>query len=179
MKFLLLFMLPALAAAGTAIRDVCLPPWFDQAPFQKVELELKDLPAAFAQLDHPCTVILTNQFVPVSNGTARATLLIDLKKTPATFPIIVMAPDANGRMAPQQKVICHLSLVPSPIQIEVRGDHSFSLTNLTEEPFVLEHTQDLTITSRDGRHISGTFHGSGRLKLKGRPEIRLNPRPRP
>lgn len=178
MKFLLLFMLPALAATGASIRDVCLPPWYDQAAFQRVELELKDLPGNYVQLDHPCTVFLTNQVVLVRNGAARATLLIDLKKTPATFPIIVMAPDANGRMTPQQKLICHLSLVPSPIRIEVRDDKTFSVTNLTEEPFVLEHTQDLTIVSRDEQHITGTLHGSGRLKLRGRPEILLNPRPR-
>src|ERR1039458_8358410 len=90
MKFLLLFMLPALAAAGSSIRDVCLPPWYDQAAFQRVELELKDLPVNYVQLDHPCTIFCTNQVVMVSNGIARATLLIDLRKTPATFPIIVM-----------------------------------------------------------------------------------------
>ncbi len=178
MKFLLLFMLPALAAAGASIRDVCLPPWYDQAAFQRVELELKELPGNYVQLDHPCTVFLTNHVVLVRNGAARATLLIDLKKTPATFPIIVMAPDANGRMTPQQKLICHLSLVPSPIQIVVGGDNSFSLTNLTEEPFEIEHTEDLTITSRDEQHITGTLHGRGRLKLRGRAEILLNARPR-
>ena len=178
MKFLLLFVLPALAA-GASIRDVCLPPWYDQATFQRVEIELKDLPGNYVQLDHPCTVFLTNQVVLVSNGTARAALLIDLKKTPTTFPILVMAPDANGQMTPQQKLICHLSLVPSPIQIVVRGDSTFSLTNLTEEPFVLEHADDLTITSRDEQHITGTVHGKGRLKLRGRAEILLNPRPRP
>lgn len=177
MKFLLLFMLPALAAAGSSIRDVCLPPWCDQAAFQRVELELKDLSASCVQLDHPCTVFCTNPVVLVSNGIARATLLIDLKKTPATFPIIVMAPGANGRMTPHQRLICHLSLVPLPIQVEVRGD-TFSVINLTEEPFELEHAENLTITSRDARHIGGTLNGSGRLKLKGRAEIRLNPKPR-
>ena len=179
MKFLLLFVLPTLAAAGASIRDVCLPPWYDQAAFQRLELELKGLPGNYVQLDHPCTVFLTNHVVLVSNGTARATLLIDLKRTPATFPIIVMAPDATGRMTPQQKLICHLSLVPSPIQIEVRGDSTFSLTNLTGEPFVLEHAEDQTITSRDEQHITGTLHGKGRLKLRGRAEILLNARPRP
>jgi hypothetical protein len=173
MKFLLLFMLPALAAAGSSIRDVCLPPWYDQAAFQRVELELKDLPVNYVQLDHPCTIFCTNQVVMVSNGIARATLLIDLKKTPATFPIIVMAPDANGRLTPRQRLICHLSLVPLPIKVEVRDD-TFTVTNLTEEPFDLEHAENLTITSRDDRHIAGTLSGSGRLKLKGRAEIRLN-----
>jgi hypothetical protein len=178
MKLLLLFMLPALAAAGSTIRDVCLPPWYDRAPFQSVELELKDLSANYVHLDHPCTISCSNQVVLVSNGIARATLLIDLKRTPATFPIIVMAPDANGRTTAHQKLICHLSLVSSPVQIEVRGD-TFSVTNLTDDPFVLEHARDLTITSRDERHIIGTFHGSGQLKLKGRAEIRLNIKPRP
>ena len=63
MKFLLLFMLPALAAAGSSIRDVCLPPWYDQAAFQRVELELEDLAANYVQLDHPCTIFCTNQVV--------------------------------------------------------------------------------------------------------------------
>ena len=173
MKFLLLFMLPALAATGSSIRDVCLPPCYDQAAFQRFELELKDLSVHCVQLDHPCTLFCTNQVVMVSNGMARARLLIDLKKTPATFPIIVMAPDANGRMKPRQRLICHLSLVPLCIKVEVRGD-TFTVTNLTEEPFELEHAENLTITSRDDRHIAGTLNGSGRLKLKGRAEIRLN-----
>ena len=53
MKFLLLFMLPALAATGSSIRDVCLPPWYDQAAFQRVELELEDLAANYVQLHQP------------------------------------------------------------------------------------------------------------------------------
>ena len=58
MKLLLklLFILPALAATGSSIRDVCLPPCYDQAAFQRVELELKDLSANYVQLDHPCTL---------------------------------------------------------------------------------------------------------------------------
>ena len=87
-----------------------------------------------------------------------------------------MAPDANGRMTPRQKLICHLSLVPLPIKVEVRDD-TFTVTNLTEEPFELEHAEAVNITSQDDRHIAGTLNGSGRLKLKGRAEIRLNPKP--
>ena len=174
----LLFILPALAAAGSSIREVYLPPWYDNASFQTFELEIKDLPVHCVQLDHPCTLFCTNQVVMVSNGVARAWLLIDLKKTPATFPIIVMAPDANGRMTPRQKLICHLSLVPLPIQVEVRGD-TFTVTNLTEEPFELERADAVNITSQDDRHIAGTLNGSGRLKLKGRAEIRLNRKPGP
>ena len=174
----LLFILPALAASGSSIRDVYLPPWHNQAAFQRVEIEIKDLEANYVHLDHPCTIFCTNEVVMVSNGTARATLLIDLKKTPATFPISVMAPDANGRMTPRQRLICHLSLVPLPIKVEVRGN-IFTVTNLTEEPFELERAENLTITSQDDRHIAGSLNGSGRLKLKGRAEIRLNRKPDP
>ena len=175
--FSLLFLLPALAASAAAIRDICLPPWYDQAAFQRVELELKDLPSAYVQLDCPCTVSCTNQIVPVSGGTARATFLIDLKRTPTTFPIVVLVPSANNRMTSHQKLICHLSLVPAPFTVEVRGD-AFSVTNLTEEAFVLENARNLTITSRDDRHVVGILHGSGSLKLKGKAEIRLNPKRR-
>lgn len=173
----LLFLLPALATSAAAIRDVCLPPWYDQAAFQWVELELKDLPSAFVQLDLPCTVSCTNKIIVVNQGHAHATLSIDLKRTPATFPILVLAPGTNGSMTPRQKLICHLSLVPIPFTVEVRGN-TFSVTNLTEEPFVLEYARNLTITSRGERHIVGTLHASGSIKLKGRAEIRLNPKPR-
>jgi len=178
MKFFLqlLFILPALAAAGSSLQDVCLPPWCDREAFQTFELEINDLPVNCVQLDHPCTLFCTNQVLVVSNGIARARLLIDLKKTPATFPLIVLAPDANGRMTPCRRLICHLSLVPLPIQVEVRGD-TFTVTNLTAEPFELEHAEAVNITSQDDRHIAGTLNGSGRLKLKGRAEIRLNRKP--
>jgi hypothetical protein len=179
MKFFLqlLFILPALAATGS-IQDVYLPPWCDREAFQTFDLEIKDLRVNCVQLDHPCTLFCTNQVVVVSNGIARARLLIDLKKTPATFPIIVLAPDANGRMTPCQRLICHLSLVAQPIQVEVRGD-IFTVTNLTEEPFELEHAEAVNITSQDDRHIAGTLNGSGRLKLKGKAEIRLSRKPGP
>ena len=161
--FTFLFPLAALAVSGASIRNVYLPPWYDRAAFQRVELELKDLPAAFVQLDLPCTITCTNQIILVNQGHAHTTLSIDLKRTPATFPIVVLTTGTNGRLTPQQKLICHLSLVPMPITVEVRGD-TFSVTNL--------------ITSRDDRHIGGTLHASGSIKLKGRAEIRLNPKPR-
>lgn len=175
--FTFLFPLAALAVSGASIRNVYLPPWYDRAAFQRVELELKDLPAAFVQLDLPCTITCTNQIILVNQGHAHTTLSIDLKRTPATFPIVVLTTGTNGRLTPQQKLICHLSLVPMPITVEVRGD-TFSVTNLTEEPFVLEHARNLTITSRDGRHIVGILHASGSIKLKGMAEIGLNPKPR-
>ena len=58
MKLLLklLFILPALAATGSSIREVYLPPWYDNASFQTFELEIKDLPVHCVQLDHPCTL---------------------------------------------------------------------------------------------------------------------------
>ena len=175
--FTFLFPMAALAVSGASIRNVYLPPWYDRAAFQRVELELKDLPAAFVQLDLPCTITCTNQIILVNQGHAHTTLSIDLKRTPATFPIVVLTTGTNGRLTPQQKLICHLSLVPMPFTVEVRGD-TFSVTNLTEEPFVLEYARNLAITSRDDRHIVGTLHASGSIKLKGRAEIRLNPKPR-
>jgi len=175
--FTSLFLLAALAVSGASIRNVYLPPWYDRAAFQRVELELKDLPAAFVQLDLPCSVSCTNQIIVVNQGNAHTPLSIDLKRTPVTFPIVILAPGTNGRMTPHQKLICHLSLVPMPFTVEVRGD-TFSVTNLTEAPFVLEYATNLTITSRGDRHIVGTLHASGSIKLRGRAEIRLNPKPR-
>ena len=175
--FTSLFLLTALAVSGASIRNVYLPPWYDRAAFQRIDLELKDLPAAFVQLDLPCSVSCTNQIIVVNQGHAHTMLSIDLKRTPATFPIVVLAPGTNGRMTPHQKLICHLSLVPMPFAVEVRGD-TFSVTNLTEDHFVLEYARNLTITSRSDRHIVGTLHAIGSIKLKGRAEIRLNPKPR-
>ena len=44
MKLLLklLLILPALAATGSSIREVYLPPWYDNASFQTFELEIRD-----------------------------------------------------------------------------------------------------------------------------------------
>jgi len=37
-----------------------------------------------------------------------------------------------------------------------------------------QFAEAVNIASQDDRHIAGTLSGSGRLKLKGRAEIRLN-----
>lgn len=164
----------ALAAGASSVRDLYLPPWYDKADRQIYQLELTDVKAGRIHLDHPCTVSVTNGPVEVANGVARVTLLVDLKKTPTTFPVVIMAVAANGRMTEYEKLICHLSLISVPVRVDVQGD-TFALTNLTEEPFQLERAENLTITSQDDRHIRGTLKGSGRLKLKGRAEIQLVP----
>ncbi len=170
--FFILFC--ALAAGAASVRDLYLPPWYDKADRQIFELELKDVEANRIQLDHPCTISVTNRPVEVANGVARVTLSVNLKTSPTTFPLVVMAVDANGRMAEYEKLICHLSLIPVQVQVQVQGN-AFALTNLTEEPFELERAENLSITSQDDRHIRGTLKGSGRLKLKGRAEIPLVP----
>ncbi|ODU24053.1 MAG: hypothetical protein ABS95_02365 [Verrucomicrobia bacterium SCN 57-15] len=167
-------LLSALAANASSIRDLYLPPCYDKAARQIFHLELKDLKADRILLDHPCTVSLDNQIIGTTNGSAKATLFIDLRTTPSTFPLVVMAVDAKGRMMEYEKLVCHLSLVTEPVQIRVQGE-TFAITNLTEEPFEIERAERLTITSHNDRHILGTLKGSGRLKLKGRAEILLNP----
>ena len=90
MKLLLAaVMLPALATAGSSIREV-YPAALgaDNASFQTFELEIKDLPVHYVQSTPAPLAAPTGSVVPVSNGTARARLLMDLKKTPATFPIM-------------------------------------------------------------------------------------------
>lgn len=164
----------ALSAEASNVRELYLPPWYAKAARQIFQLELKDLKAARVFLDHPCTVSLDKSIIEVTGGVARATLSIDLRTTPATFPLVVMAVDANGRKTEHEKLMCHLSLVAEPIQIRVQGE-TFALTNLGEEPFEVERVENLTITSQDARHIRGTLKGSGRLKLKGRAEIALTP----
>lgn len=175
MKFLVLCLLFFVSAANaSSVRDLYLPPWHAKAARQIFELELKDLKTHRILLDHPCTVSLNKPIIEVTNGVARAILSIDLRTTPSTFPLMIMAVDARGQMTEYEKLMCHLSLVPEPIQVHVQGD-TFALTNLTEEPFELERAENLTITSHDARHILGTLKGSGRLKLKGRAEIALVP----
>lgn len=175
MKFFVLCLLFFVSAANaSSVRDLYLPPWHAKAARQIFELELKDLKTDRILLDHPCTVSLSKPIIEVTNGVARAILSIDLRTTPSTFPLMIMAVDARGQMTEYEKLMCHLSLVPEPIQVHVQGD-TFALTNLTEEPFELERAENLTITSHDSRHILGTLEGSGRLKLEGRAEIALVP----
>ena len=101
-------------------------------------------------------------------------MFIDLRKTPSTFPLVIMAVDANGQMTEHKKLICHLSLVALPVQVYVQGE-TFAITNLTEEPFEVDRAENLIITSQGERHIHGTLKGNGRLKLKGRAVILLIP----
>ena len=179
MKFCvaLSILLSTLVADASSLRDLYLPPWYDQAARQIFQFELKDLKMDRIQLDHPCTISLNKQIIEVTNGVAAATLFIDLRKTPSTFPLVIMAVDANGRMTEYQKLICHLSLVALPVQVYAQGE-TFAITNLTEEPFEVERTGNLIITSQDARHIHGTLKGNGRLKLKGRAVIPLGPNAR-
>lgn len=174
MKFCvaLSILLSTLAADASSLRDLYLPPWYDKAARQTFQLELKDLKMDRIQLDLPCTISVNQQIIEVTNGVAKATLFIDLRKTPSTFPLVIMAMDANGRMMEYKKLICHLSLVALPVQVYVQGE-TFAITNLTEEPFEVERTENLIITSQGERHINGTLKGNGRLKLKGRALIPL------
>lgn len=172
--FALCILSSALAVNASGIRDVYLPPWYVKAARQIFQLELKDLKANRILLDHPCTVSLDKQVVEVTNGVAKATLSIDLRTTPTTFPVVIMAVDANGRTTEYEKLMCHLSLVTEPVQVRIKGE-TFAITNLAEEPFELERTENLTITSHNDRHILGALKGNGRLKLKGRAEIALVP----
>ncbi len=179
MKFLVLcILLSGLTANASNIRDIYLPPWHAKAARQIFQLELKDLKADRILLDHPCTVSPDKQIIEVTNGVARTALSIDLRTTPSTFPLVIMAVDTNGRMTEYEKLLCHLSLVPEPIQVRVHGE-TFAVTNVTEEPFELERAENLTITSQDSRHVLGTLKGTGRLKLKGRAEMVLVPNRRP
>lgn len=172
--FAICILFCALSAKASSVRDLYLPPWYAKAARQIFQLELKDLKAARILLDHPCTVSPDKHVIEVTNGVAKAALSIDLRTTPATFPLVIMTVDANGRTTEYEKLMCHLSLVVEPVQVRVQGD-SFALTNLTEEPFEVERAENLTITSQDVRHIRGTLKGSRRLKLKGRTEIALTP----
>lgn len=174
-SFCLLLFVSAANASG--VRDLYLPPWHAQAARQIFELELKDLKTDRILLDHPCTVTLNKPIIGVTNGVAKASLSIDLRATPPTFPLVIMAVDAKGQMTEYQRLMCHLSLVPEPIQVHIQGD-TFALTNLAEGPFELERAENLTITSHDARHVLGTLKGKGRLKLKGRAEIALVPNQR-
>ena len=178
MKFFALsILLSTLVADASSLRDLYLPPWYDKAVRQIFQLELKDLKMDRIQLDLPCTISVNQQLIEVTNGVAEATLFIDLRKTPSTFPLVIMAVDANGRMTEFRKLICHLSLVALPVQVNVQGE-TFAIINLTEEPFELERAENLIITSRDERHIHGTLKGNGLLKLKGRAVIPLVPNAR-
>ena len=179
MKFCvaLSILLSTLVADASSLRDLYLPPWYDKAARQMFQLELKGLKMDRIQLDHPCTISVNQQIIEVTNGVAKATLFIDLSKTPSTFPLVIMAVDANGQMTEYKKLICHLSLVALPVQVYVQGE-TFSITNLTEEPFEVERTGNLIITSQDERHIHGTLKGTGRLKLRGRAVIPLVPNAR-
>ncbi len=175
MKSLILYTLfSALTANASSVRDLYLPPWFAKAARQVFQLDLENLKTDRILLDHPCTVSPNKQIIEVTNGVAKATLSIDLRTTPSTFPLVIMAVDANGRMSEYGRLICHLSLVTESIQVRVQGD-TFALTNLTAEPFELESAENLTITSQDDRHIRGILKGSGRLKLKGHTPILLVP----
>ncbi len=175
MKFLTLSIISfALTVSAANVRDLYLPPWHVKASRQIFQLELTDVKANRILLDHPCTVSLDERIVAVTNGVAKATLSIDLRTTPSTFPLVIVAVDANGRMTEYQKLMCHLSLVTEQLQVRVRGE-TFAITNLTEEPFQIERTENLTVTSQGDRHILGTLRGSGRLKLRGRAEISLVP----
>ncbi len=167
-------LLFTLAANASNVRDLYLPSWYAKAVRQIFRLELKDLKAERILLDQPCTVSPVRRTIEVTNGATSVNLSIDLRTTPSTFPLVVLAVDDKGRTTEYERLICHLSLVAEPIQIRIKGE-TFAITNLTEEPFELERTANLTITSQDDRHILGTLKGSGRLKLKGRAEMSLVP----
>ena len=96
MKFLVLCTLfSALTANASGVRDLYLPPWYAKAARQIFQLELKNVKANRILLDHPCTVSLNEQMIEVANGVAKVTLSIDLRTTPSTFPLVIMAVDAN------------------------------------------------------------------------------------
>lgn len=175
MKFAVFcILLSTLAANASNVRNLYLPPWYAKAARQIFRLELKDLKAERIVLDHPCTVSPSRRTIEVTNGATSVNLLIDLRTTPSTFPLVIMAVDGKGRTTEYERLICHLSLVTEPVQVQIK-DEVFAITNLTEEPFELERTANLTIASHDDRHILGTLKGSGLLKLKGRAEISLVP----
>lgn len=172
---LFIILLTPLAEAFAG-RDLYLPPWHDQAAHQIFHLELAEVTVERIELEHPCTISLLRPVV-VSNGVARATLLIDLRTTSSTFPLIFAARDAQGRRTIYEKLNCHLSLVPTPAQVHIQGD-AFAVTNLTERPFEMERTENLTITSWSDRHILGNLSGVGLIKLRGLPSLSLNPKPK-
>jgi hypothetical protein len=113
--------------------------------------------------------------VQTSNGVARTSLVIDLKKTQSPFPVLIMVPDEKGKPTiTRTELRCHLSLVPSQYQVQTQGDR-FKVTNLTEHPLTVESWANLVIEEQTDRHIAGVMHGQGHVKLKGMPVILLHP----
>jgi len=110
-----------LAAAEVEVRNVYLPPCSETASFQMCALEIK-VSEPRVWLKHPCTVFLTNEIIQVSNGVARANLIIDLNRTQSPFPVLVMAADAGGNPTiTKTELRCHLSLVTSQHGVQTQG----------------------------------------------------------
>jgi hypothetical protein len=96
-------------------------------------------------------------------------------QSPLQFPTRPVAPQgSNSRGAASGG---SLGDALRNLQKYVQGE-TFAITNLTEEPFEVERTENLIITSRDERHIHGLLKGNGRLKLKGRAVVPLGPNAR-
>lgn len=166
----LLVIVPPLGAEE--IRNLYLPPWYEKADFQIYPLEIETSEPQ-VWIKHPCTVFTSSDVAQTSNGIARASLVIDLKKTQSPFPVLIMVADKKGKPTiTRTDLRCHLSLVPSQYQVQTQGDR-FKVTNLTERPLTVESWTNLTLHEQTDRHIAGVMHGQGRLKLKGMPMILL------
>lgn len=174
MRTLLALIVIALPLGAEEIRNLYLPPWYEKADFQIYPLEIETSEPQ-VWIKHPCTVFSTSDAAQTSNGIARATLIIDLKKTQSPFPVLIMVADENGKPTiTRTDLRCHLSLVPSQCQVQTQGDR-FRAMNLTEHPLILESWNNLTIHEQTDRHIAGVMHGQGQLQLKGMPVILLHP----
>lgn len=173
-SFLVLFCLCGTLQAGqNGITDLFLPPWYSEAITQVFSLELKDLADNEIVLDHPCSVSVSERLIRVTNGVARATLTIDLQATPTSFPLVVLGVHADGQRTEFRKLICHLSLVSTPVKIEVRGVN-FILSNLTDRAFEIEGYDGLTISSHDNRQVRGTLKGKAWIRFKAHGTIQLD-----
>jgi hypothetical protein len=166
-----------LRASQSNITEIFLPPWYSKASTQTFQLELKDLAADQIALDHPCSISIVQQSVAVTNGMAKVTLSIDLRTTPTTFPIIILAVDEKGRCIECRKLNCHLSLVPTPVRIAIHGT-DFILSNLTDRPFDIDGFDNLAIFFQDDRQVRGTLKGKAWIHFKTQGRIQLNPNER-
>lgn len=169
-------LLVALALAGplqAETRSYYLPPWYRHAALQIHTLELTNVPFAQIKVVPSCAVYLTNTISPVCNGQATATLFIDLKKSPPSFPIFILGPDERGNMTWRWLHLnCHLSLVPDQCELKLQGNR-FTVINLTDQPLELErqlNIMDLALTSRQA---TGTYAAGARLKFLNLTELRL------
>jgi hypothetical protein len=173
MRLLLALLVIVLPLGAEEIRNLYLPPWHEKADFQIYPLEIETSEPQ-VWIKHPCTVFTTSDVVQTSNGIARTSLVIDLKKTQSPFPVLIMVADEKGKPTiTRTDLRCHLSLVPSQYQVRTQGDR-FKVTNLTDHPLTVENWANLVIEDQTDRHIAGIMHGQGRLKLKGMPVILLH-----